>query len=501
METSRADLSGILHLSALGIYMHAVTVAIVIGFSVTLTIIELLGIWKKDTDLIKLAKQISLVIVIAFVFGAATGTLVEFGLIQVWNGVILAIGSFFFTPLYLELAAFTIEAALLVALLYTWDKFKNPWTHWTITFTYTLGALLSGALITSVNSWMQAPWGTGEIVRQIYPWAPVYGPTLVNTDFLLAVKEALVKTSVSLIGSGASLVNPEIIDTLVDSYGELLKDPWVSIINPYALTSVIHQLLATTIVGVFWIAGTLAYNGLRKREKRDYYLKLFKTVSLIGAILLIIQGIEGHEQGLMVYLYQPTKFAMISGLEKSGPYLPAGLTIFGDPNYVFKGFDYLIQAVENHPNPDLKIAGIPIKEIALRDTLNALEKLPIVKTLYEFKIGLAAIAIIISLMIISSFVFKRLWTGKEKILLYSGLAMFFIAPAMAGLGWAVREIGRKPWTVYGLLYPEELVTPNPIGVEVAITIIGGIIVGLIINLTTIYVVLRKPPKFLRIGEE
>jgi cytochrome d ubiquinol oxidase subunit I len=501
MELSNTDLRGILDLSALGIYVHAITVAIVIGFSVTLTITEFLGIWKKDVSLIKLAKQISLVIVIAFVFGAATGTLVEFGLIQVWNGVILAIGSFFFTPLFLELVAFTIEATLLVALLYTWNKFKNPWTHWTITLTYTIAALLSGALITSVNSWMQAPWGTGEIVRQIYPWAPVYGPTLVNTEFLLAVKEALVNTRVTSIGSGATLVNPDMLNTLIDSYGELLKDPWVSMVSPYSLTSIIHQLLATTIVGVFWIAGTLAYLGLRKKERRDYYLKLFKTVALIGAILLFIQGIEGHEQGLMVFLYQPTKFAMIAGLEKSGPYPPAGLTIFGDPNYVFKGFDHLIQTVENYPTPDLEIAGIPAKEIALTDTLKALEKLPIVKTLYEVKIGLGATAVIISLMIISSFIFKRSWNGREKILLYSGLAMFFIAPAMAGLGWAVREIGRKPWTVYGLLYPEELVTPNPIGVEIVLTIIGGLIVGFLINMITIYVVLKKPPKFLMIGEE
>ncbi len=501
MELSNTDLRGILDLSALGIYVHAITVAIVIGFSVTLTITEFLGIWKKDVSLIKLAKQISLVIVIAFVFGAATGTLVEFGLIQVWNGVILAIGSFFFTPLFLELVAFTIEATLLVALLYTWNKFKNPWTHWTITLTYTIAALLSGALITSVNSWMQAPWGTGEIVRQIYPWAPVYGPTLVNTEFLLAVKEALVNTRVTSIGSGATLVNPDMLNTLIDSYGELLKDPWVSMVSPYSLTSIIHQLLATTIVGVFWIAGTLAYLGLRKKERRDYYLKLFKTVALIGAILLFIQGIEGHEQGLMVFLYQPTKFAMIAGLEKSGPYPPAGLTIFGDPNYVFKGFDHLIQTVEDHPASDLKIAGISAKEIALTDTLKALEKLPIVKTLYEVKIGLGATAVIISLMIISSFIFKRSWNGREKILLYSGLAMFFIAPAMAGLGWAVREIGRKPWTVYGLLYPEELVTPNPIGVEIVLTIIGGLIVGFLINMITIYVVLKKPPKFLMIGEE
>lgn len=500
METP-VNLRGILDLSALGIYIHSITVAIVIGFSVTLTILEFLGIKKKDTNYIKLAKQVSLVIVVAFVFGAATGTLVEFGLIQVWNGVILAIGSFFFTPLFLELVAFTIEAALLVALLYTWGKFKNPWTHWMITITYTGGALLSGALITSVNSWMQAPWGAGEIVKIIYPWAPVYGPTLVNTDFLLTVKEALLTMKTSLGGSGASLVNPDILNTLTNSYGELLKDPWVSLINPYALTSVIHQLLATSIVGVFWIAGALAYNGLRKKEKRYYYLRLFKTVALIGAILLFLQGIEGHEQGLMVYTYQPTKFAMISGLEKSGPYPPAGLTIFGDPNYVFKGFDYLIQASENHPHPEVKIGGLSVKEIALADTSKALEKLPLVKTLYEIKIGLAAISLLISLIIISSFIFKRFWNGKDRILFYSGVAMFFIAPAMAGLGWAVREIGRKPWTVYGLLYPEELVTPNPIGPEVALTIIGGIIIGFAINFTTIYLVLKKPPRSLKLGEE
>ncbi|MEM1992267.1 MAG: cytochrome ubiquinol oxidase subunit I [Nitrososphaerota archaeon] len=495
------NLRGTLDLSALGIYIHSITVAIVIGFSITLTIIEFLGIRKKDASYIRLAKQLSLVIAIAFVFGAATGTLVEFGLVQVWNGVILAIGSFFFTPLFLELVAFTIEATLLVALLYTWDKFKNPWTHWMITVTYTAGALFSGLLITSVNSWMQAPWGTGEIVKIIYPWAPVYGPTAININFLITVKEVLVSTRVNFAASGASIINPTILNTLFSSYGELLKDPWVSLTSPYALTSIVHQLLATTVVGVFWIAGALAYKGLRKKEKRDYYLRLFKTVALIGSILLIIQGIEGHEQGLMIYIYQPTKFAMISGLEKSGPYVPAGLTIFGDPNYVFKGFDYLLQMSENHPNPSLKIGGVSVKEIALADTLKALEKLPLVKTLYEVKIGLAALSLLISLIIISSFTFKKFWRGKERILLYGGLIMFFVAPAIAGLGWAVREIGRKPWTVYGLLYPEELVTPNPIGPEVTLTIIGGLILGLLITFTTIYLVLKKPPRFLKIGDE
>ncbi|NHV97517.1 MAG: cytochrome ubiquinol oxidase subunit I, partial [Thaumarchaeota archaeon] len=109
-------LSWALNLSALGIYIHAITVAIVIGFSVALLIVEFVGIRKKDDLLLKAAKTISLVLLIVFVFGAATGTLVEFGLLQVWSGVLLVAGSFAFIPFYLELIAFVLEAATLIAL-------------------------------------------------------------------------------------------------------------------------------------------------------------------------------------------------------------------------------------------------------------------------------------------------------------------------------------------------------------------------------------------------
>lgn len=500
MSPDTIDVSFALTLSSIGIYVHAITVAIVIGFSIALVVLEFLGIKKKDKEYIKLAKKVAIFLIIAFVFGAATGTLVEFGLIQVWNGVILAIGSYVFLPLYLELVAFVIEAGLLIALVYTWDKFKNPWTHWTITVVYAVGALFSGALITSVNSWMQAPWGTGDLVKLIYPWAPSYGPNLSNVDFLVELKIILVDNSLKN-GYGPSLITPTVLEQLINKHGILLKDPWVSLTSPVALISVIHQLLATTIVGVFWIAGALSYKALRNVEKREKYFKLFKSVALIGAILFIVQGIEGHEQGLMVYLYQPTKFAMIAGLEKSGAYPPAGLTLFGDPNYIFKGFDYLLQVSENHPNPDIKIAGISLKEIAISDTLKALEKLPLVKVLYEVKILLAGIGVIISLMILSTLVFKKFWVGREKILLYGGLAMPFIPPAVAGLGWAVREIGRKPWTVYGLLYPEELITLNPVNLWVGLAILAGIIAGLLLTFWTAYKVLQKPPRFLLEVEE
>jgi len=50
---------------------------------------------------------------------------------------------------------------------------------------------------------------------------------------------------------------------------------------------------------------------------------------------------------------------------------------------------------------------------------------------------------------------------RERALFVLTLIVLIGAALAAALGWAVREVGRKPWTVYGLLYPEEVVTPVP----------------------------------------
>jgi len=50
--------------------------------------------------------------------------------------------------------------------------------------------------------------------------------------------------------------------------------------------------------------------------------------------------------------------------------------------------------------------------------------------------------------------------GDEKRRVFLLAALAFVGAAAASvLGWYVREVGRKPWTVYGLLYPSEVVTP------------------------------------------
>jgi hypothetical protein len=53
--------------------------------------------------------------------------------------------------------------------------------------------------------------------------------------------------------------------------------------------------------------------------------------------------------------------------------------------------------------------------------------------------------------------------GEQRGVFLLSLVVVAASVLASGLGWFIREDGRKPWTVYGLLYPEELITSVPIG--------------------------------------
>ncbi|MEM4739374.1 MAG: cytochrome ubiquinol oxidase subunit I, partial [Acidilobaceae archaeon] len=55
----------------------------------------------------------------------------------------------------------------------------------------------------------------------------------------------------------------------------------------------------------------------------------------------------------------------------------------------------------------------------------------------------------------------------------------------AVLGWYVREVGRKPWTIYGLIYPSEVVTVVDYARTLEFTIFASAII-IAINVAGIY---------------
>ncbi|MEM0203026.1 MAG: cytochrome ubiquinol oxidase subunit I [Archaeoglobaceae archaeon] len=476
---------GLLALSALGIYFHAVFVSITLGLP--LVIMALLWKYRRtgEEDYLRGAKVATSVLAVNFALGAITGTLVEFGLVQAWPGTIIAIATFAFAPLALELLAFACEIAFLVLFIVTLGKIK-PMKSFLILAVYWVFATFSGVLITAVNSWLIAPWGTGIVAKALYPFMPEFGSLSVDVEKLLALKILALATGLPM---QAIIQIPEVSAKL----GIVLYDPYVALLSPYAFSSILHNLVAALLVGTS--IALLAYAIRYHQTKEDRHLKAVKVVAPIVFVLFLVQPtILGHLMGESVVEFNPTKFAMMENALESYNNPLIALVAYGDPSREIVGFDQLRNSCELHGDARLgelansiglteekilliakesglsvdsnKISAVydmKLKEICLSDLEKAVSKMQVVHISYYTKIFFGIVGFLASVSLfatLKSKSFSRLF-GRlfgDKTLLILSIAIFLGSAIPSALGWFVREVGRKPWTVYGLLYPEEMVT-------------------------------------------
>jgi cytochrome d ubiquinol oxidase subunit I len=437
-------------MTIIGIYVHAFFLSLAVGLPYVVLPMEAIGILRKDREYRQAARQISIVWAISFGFGAVTGTLVEFGLVQVWSGVLLAIGSFFFIPLVFELFAFLTEIVFLSLYLYTWGKMKNQWLHWLIGLFLLVGSSCSAVLILTANSWMQTPWGTGSLVQAILPWSPVMGPSAVNATALVTIYRTLPKTGSIVMAS------PNVISSL----GYLLFDPYVVLLNPNAIVTAAHSILTTIVIAAFETAAIFSYSYLKASSTRskDFFVKTVKFSYGVGAVATLLTVISGDQMARIVYNFQYPKFLSMEGF-KGGIDPIVGLISNFNPNYMFPSFNDLAYTTSKSIDP-----------VTATLTINKAEAMtPILSTLYYCMIISGVVLVALSVAYIGLFSrsmdhLVRMVTRMptERFVVYTSFVATLFGTIAGSAGWAVRELGRQPWTIYGLIRPEQVITPNPI---------------------------------------
>ncbi|NYR14963.1 cytochrome ubiquinol oxidase subunit I [Pyrobaculum arsenaticum] len=512
-------------LSALGVYFHGVYISLTFGLPVAIGV--MLWKWWRTGDKVyyRAARLMTAVLAVNFALGAITGTLVEFGLVQIWPGVNLAIATFAFVPLALELIAFSNEIAFLILFIVTLGRVRPP-VSIAILAAYAGFAYLSGVLITTVNSWMQAPWGVGPVAKALYPFMPEYGPNVVDVQKLVALKLAAVAT-----GSPISLIieKPGFAETV----GIVLKDPNVALYSPYALVSMFHNILAAILIGMAVATAGWAYKYFKTGNEE--YLKIVKPLAGAFAVIFVIQApIVAHFMGEMVVEYNPTKFALMEGAVTTFNDPIIALVAYGDPNKPIVGFDQFEKACLSHGNATVgdlaKTLGIPtvlqlagqtvdlngiaslkLSDLCLADLQKAMSYMPLVHTTYYVKVafaiigGLAAAVLLFyfykvpGLSSLAAAIARILGDERRRVFILALLLVLgTVIPAVGG--WAVREIGRKPWTVYGLLYPSEVVTPVPYATSPGFLAVAYLVI-LAVNLGglfAMYLVATREYKFLEL---
>jgi cytochrome d ubiquinol oxidase subunit I len=375
---------------------------------------------------------------------------------------------------------------------------------------------------------MQAPWGVGPVPKVLYPFMPEYGPNVVDVPKLVAVKLAAIAT-----GLPVSLIVEK--PGVAQEVGIVLKDPMVALYNPYALVSMAHNVLAGILVGLAIATAGWAYRYFKTGDQK--YLKIVKPLAGVFAVIFVIQApIVAHFMGEMVVEYNPTKFALMEGAEETHHDPLVALIAYGDPNKPIVGFDQFEKACLSHGNKTVgdlikelglpntltlqsagltvdfsKIASVKLADLCLQDVEKAKANLPVIHAVYYTKVtfavigGLAAAVLFFyfykvpGLSALASAIAKLFGDEKRRVFLLAVLLVLgTVIPAVAG--WYVREAGRKPWTVYGLLYPSEVETPVPYATSpgflaVVYLVILAVEVG---GLYAMYLVATREYKFIEL---
>jgi len=395
-------------LSALGVYGHGVLLGLVLGIPWLIVAAESLWIRRGDDRYKGLAFTWMKVLAIVFGTGAASGTLMEFGLFTVWPEFIRLGGQYLFYPFFLEVFAFLAEVTLLVLYWASWSKMAGTWAHVAIGIGVALASNISGFLITSVNVFMQYPM------------------------------------------LGASVAN-----------GQLQVDVIRAFMNEVSAIVASHAVLGGWVYAFGLVIALYAYKLLRGIGDQQLNWAAFKLASVAFAIPIPVNALLGDQQGKMLAKYTPASLAALEGAYETIPSGFPNFLAYGDWNTPIKG---LIEYPVDFQHPILYLQ-------------------------WYTKIGLAALMGLIALIIL-----LKVIRGKSVSNKWLGLAIFnsFFAITVNVLGWYIKEVGRQPWVIYGLVKVPDILSPTFAITPAVVIMISGLLLIAILGISyTVYMIVYK----------
>lgn len=389
---------------AITIMFHYIFPPMTIGLGVVLVALE--GLWlKTKNDLYhKQAKFWTRIFGIIFALGVASGIVMEFQFGTNWADYSRCVGDIFGSPLAAEgIFAFFLESGFLAILLFGWDK-VGPKMHFLSSCMVALGAHFSAIWIIVANSWMQTPAG--------YKLVEVNGK----------------------------------IQAHITSFYDV-------VFNPSTVDRLTHALAGCWLAGATLVLSVSAWYILKKRFTGGSE-KSFKVALVIGLIGVAGMGITGDSSAREVSVHQPAKFAAMEGVMESGA--PQDLHLIGWMNpstHEVTGISipYLLTLLTHH-DLDTSITGM--------NDIPQDERPPILPVFYSFHLMILIGCALAALFLAGLWGWKRGWLFQKRWLLWC-FVFSVLGPQIANqAGWAVAELGRQPWIVYGILRTEHAVSPT-----------------------------------------
>lgn len=387
---------------AFTVSFHFIFPAFSIGTASFLAVLNALWLWKRDEAYLQLFEYWKTIFAVTFGMGVVSGIVMSYQFGTNWSVFSDRAGAVI-GPLmgYEVLTAFFLEAGFLGIALFGRKRVGDA-LHMVAVSAVAVGTLISATWITSANSWMHTPAGFS-------------------------------------IGADGTFI-PE--------------DWWAIIFNPSFPYRLTHTVLAAFLTTAFAVGAVGAWHLLKRSSNRQARI-MFSMAMWMAALVTPIQIFVGDQHGLNTLEHQPAKIAAMEGHYESHPE-GAPLVLFGLPNEAEQRMDL---AIEIPKLGSLILKHDPNAPLEGLDAFPADERPPVLVPFFAFRImvGLGLLMLAIGLWSLFERWRKTIYTNAwlHRAAVAMGPSGFVAVLA----GWYTTEVGRQPYTVYGLMRTAESLSP------------------------------------------
>lgn len=423
---------------AFTVMFHIIFPAFSIGLASYLMVLE--GLWLKtgQDKYLRLFKYWMKIFAVAFGMGVVSGIVMSYQFGTNWSVFSDKAGPII-GPLmaYEVLTAFFLEAGFLGVMLFGMGRVSKK-LHFVATIMVAFGTLLSATWILSVNSWMQTPAGYA-----------------------------------------------------INEVGQFVPENWIEIIfNPSFPYRLVHMVLAAYLTTAFVVGAVGALHLLRDKTNAEART-MFSMAMWMAALVAPLQIYAGDLHGLNTLEHQPIKVAAMEGHWERQTGAP--LILFALPDQ---------ENEENHA--EIAIPGLSALILThhwdgetpgLKDVAKD-ERPPVAIVFWSFRImvGLGMLMMLVGVVSLFLRWRKRLYDTPlfHRAAIVMGPSGFIAVLA----GWVTTEVGRQPYTVYGMLRTTESIAPVE-APAVAASLLAFIVVYFALFGAGTYYILKmmnKPPQ-------
>ena len=400
---------------------HILLPAFTVGLASYIAFLEAFYFVTRREIYFRISVMWTRIFAISFGMGVVSGVIMPFQFGTNWSRFSDATANVL-SPLfaYEALMAFFLEASFLGVLLFG-RKLVPRWAHFVSALMVAFGTLLSAFWILAANSWMQTPAGAAMENGLFYPVS------------------------------------------------------WLEIIfNPSFPYRFAHTVVAFYVTTGFVVVGVAAHFLLQRRFIEEARVMLSATLWLL-TILVPLQILIGDEHGENSFRYQPAKVAAIEAHWETQARAP--WVVFAWPDEIAEVNRFAIE---------IPLAGSLILTHDANGVVRGLkdfprsDRPPVAIPFFAFRIMLAIGGLFLLMVIVG------LWLRYRRRLYDSAYflrACVWAAPlgfVAVIAGWTMTEVGRQPWTVYGLLRTADSVTPSLTGFDVVLSLVGYVAAYLVI---------------------